>query len=182
MSTTRCRHGNITSDTMGEYSCSECDPVAELERLRAELNLAQRDHQNGIDACRAHMCLGSEEAKQALDSARADNARLRERFSALLKAAEDAHHGLATPIGIARLRLQGTDFDKKFGDKACAVFDEFGPAIGAAQKALAATDSREWLRAKLTATVERARSGVIWNGFAMEYVESTAAIVDGVMK
>jgi len=34
MSTTRCAHGNIISDTTGTYPCEECDPVAALAALR----------------------------------------------------------------------------------------------------------------------------------------------------
>lgn len=37
MSTTRCEHGNVISDTMGSYVCAECDPAAEIARIWAAL-------------------------------------------------------------------------------------------------------------------------------------------------
>lgn len=37
MSTTRCKHGNVTSDTMGSYVCTECDPASRIEELEAEV-------------------------------------------------------------------------------------------------------------------------------------------------
>jgi hypothetical protein len=52
VSTERCAHGNVVSDTVGDYRCYECQPlsnddiekrdarIAELERVVAELAFA----------------------------------------------------------------------------------------------------------------------------------------------
>lgn len=64
---------------------------------------------------------------------------LRKQFDTLLKAAEDAHHALSMPVGVARVRLKDTDFDARFGNKAVAAFDIFSKSIGEAQRVVPLT-------------------------------------------
>lgn len=37
MSTTRCEHGNVVSDSMGSHLCIKCAPEVAIERLRVKL-------------------------------------------------------------------------------------------------------------------------------------------------
>lgn len=37
MSTTRCEHGQVISDTMGTYRCAECDPTGRIEELKSHV-------------------------------------------------------------------------------------------------------------------------------------------------
>lgn len=48
MSTTRCVHGAVISDTMGVYRCDECDPHGVIEGLR-EAARAVVDAWDGYD-------------------------------------------------------------------------------------------------------------------------------------
>lgn len=47
----------------------------------------------------------------------------------LVQASKDLTHELQPAIGIARVRLSDTDFDSKFGLRACRAFDAFDKAL-----------------------------------------------------
>lgn len=77
----------------------------------------------GVEASELALEVGK--ARRERDEALLEVERLQTQLGILLRASDDLSHGIQAPIGVARLKLQGTDYDAKFGLKAVAAVGLF---------------------------------------------------------